>query len=134
MPTTRQQGAFAEKVVCRYLEEQGYAIVAQNVYIGGGEIDIIASHGEYLAFVEVKSRTAAPYSAKYGRPALAVTAKKKAMMLVAAREYLRANPTHLRPRLDIAEVVIHRHEGEERFDIRHFPNAVIQTRRETNNE
>lgn len=49
-------GKLGETAVCRYLEEQGYTVRTRNFRIRGGEIDIVASRGEELCFVEVKSR------------------------------------------------------------------------------
>ena len=53
---TTEIGRLGETAVCRQLEQQGYSIVRRNFCVRGGEIDIIAENGEYLAFVEVKTR------------------------------------------------------------------------------
>jgi putative endonuclease len=55
-------GREGEEAACRYLEGQGYEVVARNFRAGPGEIDIIASRGDNLAFVEVKRWNA--YSAE----------------------------------------------------------------------
>ena len=47
--TTRQQGALGEQAVAAYLTAKGYRILRQNYCIRGGEIDIIAENGEYIA-------------------------------------------------------------------------------------
>ena len=49
-------GKIGEELVCRYLIKRGYNIISRNYRIKGGEIDIIAENGDYLAFVEVKTR------------------------------------------------------------------------------
>ena len=53
-------GATGETLAAQYLELQGYCIVDANVRpVGGrarGEIDLIAWDGEFLVFIEVKSR------------------------------------------------------------------------------
>ena len=54
--TKSETGKLGEESVCRYLTERGYRIAARNYRIKGGEIDIIAENGDYLAFVEVKAR------------------------------------------------------------------------------
>ena len=54
---TRAIGNIGECAVCRYLEEQGYTIRDRNFCVRGGEIDIVAEKGEYLCFVEVKTRS-----------------------------------------------------------------------------
>jgi len=50
-------GARGERVAARYLRRQRLRIVARNVHVGRGEIDLVALDGETLVFVEVKSRT-----------------------------------------------------------------------------
>ena len=49
-------GKIGEELVCRYLIKRGYNIISRNYRIKGGEIDIIAENGDYLVFVEVKTR------------------------------------------------------------------------------
>ena len=46
---TTEIGRLGETAVCRQLEQQGYSIVRRNFCVRGGEIDIIAENGEYLA-------------------------------------------------------------------------------------
>ncbi len=52
----RALGAEKETMVCQYLEQKGYQILATNYWCRRGEIDIIAKDGEYLVFIEVKYR------------------------------------------------------------------------------
>lgn len=52
-----ETGRIGEEAVCCYLEERGYSIRERNFRIRGGEIDIVATKGEDLCFVEVKTRT-----------------------------------------------------------------------------
>lgn len=49
-------GKDSELAVAQYLEKQGFTILAQNYKKFFGEIDIIARHGDVVAFVEVKAR------------------------------------------------------------------------------
>lgn len=79
--TTGHQG---EDLACKYLQKQGYKILARNYRIRGGEIDIVAQEGEYLVFVEVKTR----FSHDYGLPAEAMTPWKVKYLLKTARFYL----------------------------------------------
>ena len=50
-------GERGERVACAYLEKQGLRIIERNARARRGEIDIVASEGDTLVFVEVKSRT-----------------------------------------------------------------------------
>lgn len=96
----RQTGNLGENAVCAYLERQGAAILCRNFTVRGGEIDIIAQQGEYLLFVEVKTRK--PGALVSG--AAAVDAKKQRCIIRAAQQYLLKNPVDLQPRFDVAEV------------------------------
>ncbi len=49
-------GAAAEEAACVFLQAQGLQIVARNLRVKGGEIDIIARQGPMLVFVEVRWR------------------------------------------------------------------------------
>ncbi|MBF0441168.1 MAG: YraN family protein [Oligoflexales bacterium] len=48
--------SFGENIVVTILEEQNWRILEKNFRCIGSEIDIIATKGETLAFVEVKTR------------------------------------------------------------------------------
>lgn len=50
-------GKFGEKLAQRYLLQQGYSIVEENLKRSYQEIDIIAKFGQIFVFVEVKTRT-----------------------------------------------------------------------------
>ncbi len=52
----RQSGKFGEQIASHLLTKDGYNILCRNYTAIGGEIDIIASKGEYICFVEVKMR------------------------------------------------------------------------------
>lgn len=50
-------GRLGERVAARHLKGHGLKILARNVRVGHGEIDLIAREGSTLVFVEVKSRS-----------------------------------------------------------------------------
>jgi putative endonuclease len=52
---SRAKGNLAEDRACKFLDENGYAIIERNFYSRFGEIDIIALKDEVIHFVEVKS-------------------------------------------------------------------------------
>lgn len=54
--TTKSRGNDAELAVANYLQTQGFTISARNFTCRGGEIDIIATKGDLVVFVEVKMR------------------------------------------------------------------------------
>lgn len=97
-----ETGRIGEDAVCEYLTDRGYSIAARNFRIKGGEIDIIAQNGDYIAFVEVKSRK--PGSMTTGFEA--VNKRKRGLIIKTAAEYCRRNPNLLQPRFDVAQVMI----------------------------
>ena len=69
----------------RYLQKNGYAVVARNYKPGAdSEIDIVARRGDLVIFVEVKSRT----SAEFGNPDRAINQEKQKHIVRAARTYV----------------------------------------------
>ena len=77
-------GKNGEELAVQYLEKQGYIIVARNYRLRIGEIDIIARDGEFLVFVEVKTRR----SNRFGSPFEAVDFRKQQQIIRVARMYL----------------------------------------------
>lgn len=82
--STRAFGNQGEDLACDYLRKIGYQIIQRNYLIRGGEVDIIAKDGEYLVFVEVKTR----WSHEYGLPVESITSWKIKHLLKTARFYL----------------------------------------------
>lgn len=54
-------GSLGEDQACKILQDEGYTIIDRNVYVGKGEIDIIAKYKDILVFVEVKTRACEKY-------------------------------------------------------------------------
>ena len=75
MPNTGS-GRLGEQLTAEYLEEKGYEIVERNFKCRFGEIDIIAQNDRYLAFVEVKTRSADGLS----HPFEAITPSKRCLL------------------------------------------------------
>lgn len=57
----KNMGDIGERVAEKYLLDLGYKIVARKVFIGGGEIDIVASIKDLIVFIEVKTRNSEVY-------------------------------------------------------------------------
>ena len=53
----RKLGFDKEELAAAYLEQRGLVVLKRNFSCRQGEIDIIAHHGEYLVFAEVKYRS-----------------------------------------------------------------------------
>jgi putative endonuclease len=83
-PTTLQIGTRGEDRATAYLERCGYRILERNVRFKCGELDIIASEGNTLCFVEVRYRS----DANHGHPFETVTRTKRERVSKAASLYL----------------------------------------------
>ena len=77
---TKSIGNSGEDLAARYLESNGYEIVARNFHSRYGEIDIIAKNAEYIAYIEVKTRGIS----SYGLPRDAVTLQKQQKIIKTA--------------------------------------------------
>ena len=112
-------GKIGEGLARRHLESLGYAIVAANVRVTSGEIDLVAEHGEVIVFVEVRTRR----GTGAGSPEESITARKRARMTATAQEYVQAHESEEREwRIDVVAVEIG-HDGRlRRIDI--VENAV----------
>lgn len=104
--THRQRiGRIGEDAVAKRYAEMGFSVVARNLHLSHNEIDLILQNETHMVFVEVKTRHTAPNTpTRFGRPAAAINKEKRARMRKAAEDYLREHPTHLQPRIDVAEV------------------------------
>lgn len=118
--TASETGKLGEEKVCEYLTGRGYRIAARNFRIKGGEIDIVAENGFYIAFVEVKTRK--PDSVATGFDA--VTKRKKGLIIRAAAEYCIRHPGQLQPRFDTVQVIA---DGEKILRIDYIENAFDTT-------
>lgn len=95
--STRRRGAAAESEARAFLQAQGYVLLAHNHTVRGGEVDVIATDGEVLCFVEVKTRS----TASFGAAAQAVTPQKARRLVVAAQRWLADHPTDQPVRFDV---------------------------------
>ena len=93
-------GAAGENFAAEYLQNRGFKILRRNFHSRFGEIDVIASDGNCLAFVEVKTREASSMVS----PLEAVTAAKQRKIIRTAQLYLQQYPQPLQPRFDVAAV------------------------------
>ena len=94
----RALGAEGETRAARFLADRGYRIVDRNVRSGGVEMDIVATRGSLLVFVEVKTRR----SDRLGPPEAAVDERKQARLARGAAAWLRTHsPRATRVRFDV---------------------------------
>ena len=75
-----------ESLAAAHLKARGYDILERNYRAVRGEIDLIAQDGDFIVFVEVKTRR----SLKFGLPQAAVTTQKQRQISKVASAYLQA--------------------------------------------
>lgn len=112
-------GLWGEEQAARFLERSGCCILERRYRCREGELDLVASQGQYLCFVEVKLR-------KNDRMAQArefVTRSKQQKLRTAALRYLMDHPSKLQPRFDVVEVYAPQGERTLHPVIRHWPDA-----------
>ncbi|HKK91029.1 MAG TPA: YraN family protein [Desulfobacteraceae bacterium] len=112
----KELGKRAEQAAWGFLEKKGFRILETNYTTRAAEIDIIARQGDFLVFVEVKSRT----SLRRGSPREAVTRSKQKKIVFGAACYIReTRADQARVRFDVVAVL----KKGDRFDIEHIENA-----------
>lgn len=89
------RGRDAEQLAEQYLLSKGFSIVARNFKCRQGEIDLIATNGQILHFIEVKGR----WTDKMGRPLDQINRHKMKRIARAAQMYLYKNSKFMRFRL-----------------------------------
>lgn len=80
----RKLGKEMENLAAQKLEAMGYRILEANYRCPAGEIDLVARHGSYLVFVEVKYRR----GEVSGSPEEAVDQRKQRVISRVALYYL----------------------------------------------
>jgi len=116
--TDQAMGRRGEDLAHRFLQRQGFTIVARNYRLSAGdaEADLIARDGDDLVIVEVKTRM----TEAFGPPDRAVDFEKQRALRRVALEYVRKTKMdEARVRCDVVTVVL----GRETM-VEHFRNAV----------
>ena len=97
----RAVGARAEDAACAFLRDRGYEILARNLRLGHGELDIVARRDGVTAFVEVKYRR----DGRFGTPAEAVTPQKRERYRMIAKSFCAKMRREVPVRFDVASVL-----------------------------
>ncbi len=119
MSGRKQLGAWGEKVAALHLEGKGYRIVARNWRCRYGEIDLIAQAGDWLAFVEVKTRR----GRGMGMPEEALTPHKAKKLMQIAPIYMAEHGLDMDWQIDFVAVELDKSGKLIRCE--HIPNAVL---------
>lgn len=110
-------GKIGENAAAKFLIRKGYRILERNWRIRGGEIDIVATDGDTVVFVEVKSRT----STEYGTGEEAITSWKIKRLINAAQAYLRYKGEDYECRFDVISILFN--ERGRAKEINHIQDA-----------
>ena len=111
--TRRALGDFGEKYARAHLVKSGYAILATNVRLASGEIDIVARDGDELVFVEVRTRR----GDRFGSPEESVTPAKLERLANLGHEYVAAHGPIADWRIDVVALDVDRAGRVSRIEV-----------------
>lgn len=115
MLNSQKVGLLGEIYAARYLRDLNYRILSANYKSKTGEIDIIATDGSFLCFVEVKTRQVGTMLP----PSSAVDYEKQKNIKSTAYFYKQITKNSLPDRFDIIEIVM---QGEQ-YTVNHIKDA-----------
>lgn len=112
MTEKQHTGARGEDRAADYLRENGFELLHRNWRTGRYELDIVAQRGQFIHFVEVKTRRAGSLTT----PEEALTPAKFRSLLSAARAYMAIHRIDAEAQFDLIAI-----EGDQ---LRYIPNAM----------
>ena len=115
----KDTGILGEKLAAGFLKKRGYRIQETNYRCPDGEVDIVARHGDFLVFVEVRTKR----SSEFGTPEESITPNKMAKLRTVAAHYRQTH--HDLPsswRIDVVAVEVDRNGKTLRIEL--IENAV----------
>ena len=93
---------WAEQLVARWYEKQGFTVIAMNWTMRGGELDVVVRQGSLIVVCEVKARA----TEEFGSPLEAMTALKQQRVRRAGYAFVRQlGELGVTLRFDIASVL-----------------------------
>ncbi|MDE6352948.1 MAG: YraN family protein [Muribaculaceae bacterium] len=111
-------GKWGENMAVEYLVSKGYAIRERNWRVGHYELDIIATKGNRIVFVEVKTRLHDDYV-----PEIDISPAKRSRLIYAANGYLFATRLPFEPQFDVIYIV----GPPDSYKVEHIPDAFFPT-------
>ena len=119
MSNNKIVGRYGEDLACDFLQKHGYTILHRNYQASYKELDIIARKGDFVVFIEVKTRT----SDAFGDGVEAVDYHKQSNLRKAIGYYLvKEQPKSSDVRADLITVMIDR--GSKNINIKHFEDVL----------
>lgn len=101
MAAHNELGKWGEDQAAAFLERHGYHIIERDWKSGRRDIDIIATDGKEVVFVEVKTRR----NRLFGEPEEAVDYRKLQSLRLAINHYIKYHRINNEVRFDIISVV-----------------------------
>jgi len=95
-------GKKGEDLALQYLQKKGYTLLERNWRFHHKEVDIIATDGRDLVFVEVKTRS----GEWFGAPEEAVDSKKQRYLMTAAEAYIKIRDIDTNIRFDVVSIIL----------------------------
>ncbi len=112
-------GTLGEKLAQDFLRKQDYQIMETNYRCPEGEIDIIAKDGDFLVFVEVRTKK----SHEFGTPEESITPAKMRKLRAASFHYQQSHQ-NLPPLCRIDVVAVELDQKSKPFKINLIKNAI----------
>ncbi|MEX0680764.1 MAG: YraN family protein [Balneolales bacterium] len=110
-------GKLGEDRAVSFLKANNFVILDRNYRFLRAEVDIVASTGREIVFIEVKSRR----SKKYGEPEESIGDYKKRQLFKVAEAWLHERKMQGSPvRFDVIVIM---HPGKSKEEIRHIEGA-----------
>ncbi|HBG42849.1 MAG TPA: YraN family protein [Porphyromonadaceae bacterium] len=117
MAKHNELGKKGEDAAVRLLQSKGYRILDRNWRSGHYEIDIIARDGDFIVFVEVKTRS----SLQWGNPEDFIDNRRMRRMIQATERYLLFKEIDNPARFDVIGVLWDGHS----FKLDHIVDAFL---------
>ncbi|WP_163409175.1 YraN family protein [Flavobacterium ajazii] len=119
MAEHNELGKKGEDLAVEFLLQNDYKILERNWIFQKAEIDILAKKDNFLAVIEVKTRS----SLDYGSPQDFVKPKKIQLLIKAVNAYINDREKDFEDDLEIRFDIIAIHKTEETFAIEHLTDA-----------
>ncbi|MCZ4695472.1 YraN family protein [Ancylomarina euxinus] len=110
-------GKLGEDLATKHMMSKGYKILDRNWIYQKKELDIVATDGEFLVIVEVKSRS----TDYFEHPSDAITLPKIKFLCRATQAYVDLKDVEMEVRFDVISVI----KRNEKYDIEHIEDAFI---------
>ncbi|MBN2185911.1 MAG: YraN family protein [Dehalococcoidia bacterium] len=117
----QEVGKLGEQLARKFLKKRGYRVRETNFHCREGEVDIIAQQGDYLVFIEVRTKS----SLDFGSPEESITRNKKEKLIATALTYINTH-SKLPPlwRIDVVALELDNKGKAKRIEL--IENAIEQ--------